>query len=88
MKEETISSREFNQDLARAKRAAQKSPVIITDRGRPAHVLLSFTEYRRLTQRKHSLGELLRCDSSAEIELPIEPPQGEGEWARVPDLEG
>jgi len=35
----TFSSREFNQDAARAKRAARNGPVFITDRGRPAHVL-------------------------------------------------
>lgn len=38
----TLSGRELNQDLGRAKRAANEGPVIITDRGRPAHVLLSF----------------------------------------------
>lgn len=37
----TLSSREFNQDTSRAKKAADAGPVIITDRGRPAHVLLS-----------------------------------------------
>ncbi|TPM47762.1 type II toxin-antitoxin system Phd/YefM family antitoxin [Mesorhizobium sp. B2-3-2] len=40
----TLSSRELNQDLGRAKRAAKEGPVIITDRGRPVHVLLSFDE--------------------------------------------
>ncbi|HLT10571.1 MAG TPA: type II toxin-antitoxin system Phd/YefM family antitoxin [Micromonosporaceae bacterium] len=44
----TLSSREFNQDTGRAKIAARKGPVIITDRGRPAHVLLSYEEYQRL----------------------------------------
>ncbi len=39
----TLSGRELNQDLGRAKRAANEGPIrIITDRGRPAHVLLSF----------------------------------------------
>ena len=37
----TLSSRELNQDIGRAKRAARNGPVIITDRGRPVHVLLS-----------------------------------------------
>lgn len=45
----TLSSREVNQDLGRAKRASNSGPVIITDRGRPSHVLLSFEEYQRLT---------------------------------------
>ncbi len=44
-----ISSREFNQDSARAKKAAKKGPVFITDRGKPAHVLLSIEDYLRLT---------------------------------------
>ncbi|MFM7237190.1 MAG: type II toxin-antitoxin system prevent-host-death family antitoxin, partial [Cyanobium sp.] len=41
----TITSRAFNQDAAGAKRAATRGPVFITDRGRPAHVLLSIEEY-------------------------------------------
>ena len=44
----TITSREFNHDTGRAKRAANDGPVFITDRGRPAHVLLSIEDYRRL----------------------------------------
>jgi prevent-host-death family protein len=47
----TLSSREVNQDLGRAKRASESGPVIITDRGRPAHVLLTFDEYQRLAGR-------------------------------------
>jgi prevent-host-death family protein len=43
-----ISSREFNQDSAGAKKAAKNGPVFITDRGRPAHVLLSIEDYLRL----------------------------------------
>jgi hypothetical protein len=30
----SLTSREFNQDVARAKRAANQEPVTITDRGR------------------------------------------------------
>ena len=41
----TLSSRELNQDVGRAKRAARLGPVFITDRGRPAHVLLSIEDY-------------------------------------------
>jgi prevent-host-death family protein len=43
-----MTSREFNQDTGRAKKAAEKGPVFITDRGRPAHVLLTFDAYERL----------------------------------------
>jgi prevent-host-death family protein len=51
----TLSSREFNQHTSRAKKAATKGPVFITDRGKPAHVLLSIEEYRRLTEGQDSL---------------------------------
>ena len=44
----TLTSREYNQNSSQAKKAALKGPVFITDRGRPAHVLLSIEEYRKL----------------------------------------
>ena len=44
----TLTSREFNQDSGRAKKAALKGPVFITDRGKLAHVLLSIEEYQKL----------------------------------------
>ena len=55
----TLTSREFNQDTSGAKKAAAKGPVFITDRGRPAHVLLSIEEYRRLAGEQMSLAEAL-----------------------------
>lgn len=53
-----ISSREFNQDTSGAKKAAEKGPVYITDRGRPAHVLLTFDAYEQLIG-KHRVLDLL-----------------------------
>ncbi|TIV16999.1 MAG: type II toxin-antitoxin system Phd/YefM family antitoxin [Mesorhizobium sp.] len=44
----TMSSREFNQNTALAKRAARNGPVIITDRGKPSHVLMSMEDYEKL----------------------------------------
>jgi prevent-host-death family protein len=61
----TINSRTFNQDASGAKRAAQEGPVFITDRGKPAHVLLSIEAYRRLTGRQDSILDLL-ADPEAE----------------------
>jgi len=55
----TMTSREFNQHASDAKKAALKGPVFITDRGRPAHVLLSIDEYRRLTGQQMSLADAL-----------------------------
>src|SRR6202034_984454 len=63
----TLSSREFNQDTSRAKKAAQRGPVFITDRGRPAHVLLSIEEYQKLAGRSKTLAEALHMPGAAEI---------------------
>lgn len=43
----TFTAREFNQDVSAAKRAAASGPVVVTDRGAPAFVLLSYDEYMR-----------------------------------------
>lgn len=66
----TISSREFNQDAAGAKRAARKGPVFITDRGRPAHVLMTVEDYRRLARSEKSIVELLAGDPEIDFEPP------------------
>jgi prevent-host-death family protein len=65
----TLSSREFNQDASRAKKAAERGPVIITDRGRPAHVLLTIEEYRKITDRRGNILDLLAMPGVAEIEF-------------------
>jgi hypothetical protein len=38
----TLSSRELNHDVSNAKKAAKNGPVIITDRGKPSHVLMTY----------------------------------------------
>ena len=63
----TINSRTFNQDASGAKRAAQDGPVFITDRGKPAHVLLSIEAYRRLTGRQESILDLLADPEAADV---------------------
>jgi prevent-host-death family protein len=63
-----LTSREVNQDLGRAKKAASKGPVIITDRGRPAHVLLSIEEYRRLSDSSESVIDGLASDDTVDLD--------------------
>ena len=53
-----MSSRDFNQDTGGAKKAAERGPVFITDRGRPAHVLLTFEAYEELVGTRHVLDRL------------------------------
>jgi prevent-host-death family protein len=80
----TVSSREFNQDAGRAKRAARKGPVFITDRGRPAHVLLTIEEYRKIAGKQESIADLLAMPNATEIEF--DPPRLRGKLHRRPDF--
>lgn len=66
----TISSRQFNQDASGAKKAARQGPVFITDRGQPAHVLLSIDEYRRLTGAGMSIADMLAMDEDFDFDPP------------------
>lgn len=65
----TISARDFNRDVSAAKRAADRGPVIITDRGRTAYVLLSAPDYERLTE-KRSIVDWLQADDDIELDPP------------------
>jgi prevent-host-death family protein len=65
----TLSSREFNQDASGAKKAARRGPVFITDRGRPAHVLLSIEAYEKLVGNQPDIVELLTMPQSHAIEF-------------------
>jgi len=80
----TLSSREFNQDTSAAKKAARKGPVVITDRGRPAHVLLTIEDYRKLAGDRVSIVDMLAMPGAAEIEF--EPPRLRGPLSRPADL--
>jgi prevent-host-death family protein len=67
-----VSSREFNRDVSAVKRAAASGPVIITDHGRPSHVLLSFADYQRLTGTAGSLGDAFVLEEEIDFE-PVRP---------------
>jgi hypothetical protein len=72
-----LSSREFNRNISRAKRAADEGPVIVTYRGEPAYVLLRHDTYMRLTQGGPGILELLGQPGVEEIEF--DPPRlGDG----------
>jgi PHD/YefM family antitoxin component YafN of YafNO toxin-antitoxin module len=66
-----MSSREFNQDTGKAKKAAADGPVYITDRGRVAHVLLSYEAYEELLGARHVLERLGEPAGVEDIELPL-----------------
>ena len=81
----TISSREFNQDAGGAKKAADKGPVIITDRGRPAHVLLSFEDYKKLLGAGPSLLDALAQKEDGDFDF--DPPRMGDDISRPADLD-
>ena len=67
----TLSSREFNQGASEAKRAANNGPVFITDRGRPAHVLMSIELYQRLTGNHKKIADLLAMPEITDLDFEI-----------------
>ena len=64
-----IASREFNQDVSQAKRAARLEPVFITDRGKPTHVLMSIDAFRQLTGQTETIIDLLAMPGLTDIDL-------------------
>jgi prevent-host-death family protein len=79
----TFTSREFNQSASEAKRAANSGLVFITDRGSPAHVLMSIEHYRRLTASHHKIADLLAMPDGIEIDFEVPSAR---ELARAADL--
>ena len=81
----TLSSRRFNQDTSQAKKAAQRGPVVITDRGKPAHVLVTFEAYQRLTGARAKIADLLALPEADDVELEFTVSK---ELAQAADLRG
>ncbi len=65
----TVSSREFQQNANQAQKATRSGPVFITNRGKPAQVLLSIEEYQRITGQRRSIVAALSMPGLSEIEL-------------------
>ena len=78
-----LSSREFNQDTGKAKKAALQGPVFITDRGKASYVLLTVEEYRKIIGTQANIADLLAMPDSGDIEF--RPPKV-NLTAQVPDL--
>lgn len=70
----TFTSREFNQDIGRAKRAASAGPVFVTDRGKPSLVLVTYEDWLVLSGRSTSIAEALATTfDAASVEFDPEP---------------
>ena len=68
----------------RTQAAPKRRPVIITDRGRPAHVLLSIDEYRKLSGARENILDQLGMPEAAAIEF--DPPRLGNKLFRPADL--
>jgi len=77
----TMTARDFNRDVSAAKRAAADGPVVITDRGEEAFVLLSIEEYRRLRADSQDIVERLSMDDDIDFD-----PAPSAVELKVPDL--
>lgn len=76
MATQTISSSEFNRDSGSAKRACESGPVVITDRGAPSHVLMTWNEYRQLAGERETIAEALAMPGVEDIAF--DPPRLDG----------
>lgn len=80
----TLTSREFNQDTSRAKQATRDGPVFITDRGRPAHVLITIEEYQKLTSGPMTLADALAQPDVSDFDF--SPPKIKGRMSKAVDF--
>lgn len=65
----TMTSRQLNHDVSSAKKAATTGPVIITDRGSPAHVLMTYEDFQRLSGQQRSIADALSMPGLSDIEF-------------------
>ena len=70
-----MTSREFNQNTSLAQKYAQTAPVIITNRGKPAYVLVKYEEFQSAKPTKSALQALLDLTHPdvGDIDLPLKP---------------
>lgn len=82
-----MTSREFNQHLSRAKLKSLSEPVIITERGVPKYVLMSYEEYQLMAPEKSQSAYEWLCTLEyadvSDIDLEIPPRRA---VHRVPQL--
>lgn len=69
-----FTSRDFNREPGRIKRAAASGPVIITERGRPALAVLPFADYQRLKAPPANILDALDMPGAEDIEIDLSRP--------------
>lgn len=69
----SLTSRELNYDVGKAKKAAEAGPVVITDRGKPSHVLMTYREFERLTGKRNNIVDALSMPGLSDVDF--DPPR-------------
>lgn len=88
--ETRVTARDFNREPSRIKKAALLGPVIVTERGEPCVVVLSYQEYLKTRgDPPMSLLEWARTlPDTSDIDLDCEPPEPRQDWGfKIPDLD-
>jgi prevent-host-death family protein len=66
-----LSITQVNQNFSRARKAIADGPVVITDRGEPAMVLMSYADYKARMVDKRTLLERIDVPGTEGINLEI-----------------
>jgi PHD/YefM family antitoxin component YafN of YafNO toxin-antitoxin module len=85
-----VTSRDFNQDVSQAKRAARIEPVFVTDRGKATHVLMSIEAYRKLTGQAETIVDLLAMAAplSASVAADLRQARSDEAWDSLSNRRG
>ncbi|WP_342109554.1 type II toxin-antitoxin system prevent-host-death family antitoxin [Methylobacterium sp. SI9] len=74
MTESTFTSREFNREPGRIRRAAAEGPVIITEGGKPIMAVLPYGAYARMKAVPGTILDALDMEGVGDIEIDFELP--------------
>jgi hypothetical protein len=65
----TISSTALTRDIGKTKKAAQAGPVILTEDGQPAYVLMNIEQYKEIIENAQSILDLLTLPGAEDIDF-------------------
>ncbi|MDO4251446.1 MAG: type II toxin-antitoxin system prevent-host-death family antitoxin [Moraxella sp.] len=70
-----MTSRRFNQNTSLAQKYAQTAPVIITNRGKPAYVLIRYEDYQAPKTTQNALEALMALvhPDVSDVGFPLRP---------------
>ena len=74
MTETTFTSREFNREPGRIRRAAAEGPVIITEGGKPIMAVLPYGAYARMKAAPGTILDALDMEGVGDIEIDFDRP--------------